>query len=301
MAGQWDVSYSRMADAVQQARQEMRQGQLPPPPPFVPSAPPPITPGPKPPLTIYPQAGPFEQMQDRALRERGLSPEVFALARRTPARLEPEEGMPGKAIGLYTPYDNTIRVAYGAGRDMSGPEARNTFAHELRHTYQSMNDDPTQVGLYTDSPVNNQFVADATKWAGSQEPHSQYVADKLAHQQRYYDGVSPHETDAYISMNPDITPEQMPGYMQPYYQGWWNPGAQPDPAATRGQGWRGGPATTWEDGSVSRDPLPRGEYRPRPQMQGPQPFTVQGTSNWLEDALNAWRQNAGPDASGMWG
>lgn len=256
---------------------------------------------PKPPLTIYPQAGPTEQMMHRAMRERGVTPEVWDLARSTNVRMMPVQDV-GRGSANYQPGQNEIRMGYDTDYPISGDGMRNLFIHELRHRYQ---DDPAatdRVNLQ-DGPQNAQFMEDARRWAGSQDDYGSYVRDMLNHQRNsaLYGEASAPETDAYILMNPTISQERMPPYMKKWYGGWWNPGAQPDPTALRESGWTTGPAITYEDGSVGREPLPRSYGPSRPPIYGPPPAPIQPHPTWIENRLDQWRLQAGPDSSGNWG
>ena len=246
---------------------------------------------PKPPLTIYPQVGPAEQMMHRSLRERGLDKPAWDLARKTHTSLIPLADMAG-AGGDYERAQNKIRVGYGAG-GMGDEGTRSLYAHELRHAYQD-SDDPNRVTL-GGGPLNEQFMQDARQWEGA--------ANAIAIQEgsNLYGGVSPEETDAYISMNPDITPDQMPPHMRKYYQGWWKDGAKPDSAAQRAGGW--GQPYHFEDDSVGIVPLDRRPYKERARMIGPETQTlrVPQPRSWLHRAVDEWRNGIKPDVTGNWG
>lgn len=239
MPSPWETGFQRMADVVaaaaRAALQQRADARLPPP----------VQQGPPPPLTIHPQVGPVEQMMQRAMRERGLGPEAWQVAKQTPVRMVPmeqyiAEGQAGG--GNYDP--NTGSITLGHYGDMGGQANRINLAHELRHSYQGKVDSPDVPS--PGNPDNPQYMDNFNRWAATDPQAAGALQSVQGGVERgVYSQVDPWELDARIAAGQQATPdnpmhtyEQIPPSMQPSFSGWFQPGARPDPWSQQGRGWQ---------------------------------------------------------------
>lgn len=282
MPNPWQAGYSRLSDIAQAVRERLAAEQATAGPPA-----PPINQGPRPPLTIRPQVGPVEQALHRALRERDVSPEVWALAQQTPVRAVPVEQMNGIGGG-YDPYTGDISIGITEGK-ISDPWTRRTMAHELRHAYQDRNAGPTIPHWDNPNADNAAYQQNVQQWA--KDP-TQYGSERVRggmdflnqsglYEQLYGGQVPPWESDAEIAADDlyhpgqqPMTAEKLPPNMRPSLAGWWAPNARPDPYAARNRGWGpaavqmedgswGPPSVQYEDGSWGPATMQRGPTWPR--------------------------------------
>lgn len=237
MPSPWEQGFQRMADVVRAAAAEaVRQRQAA-------QQPPVIQQGPRPPLVISPQVGPVEQMIHRSLRERGLGPEAWQIAKQTPVRMVPMEQYTAERGGggaNYDPSTAAITMGYYPGY-LGGEGDRIQYTHELRHSAQDRSESPVMPNSYND---NTAYMRDMARWA-STEPKAQAVIDSVRGgiDSGVYTDLNPWEIDARVAADQHIfgnapqTYENLPDYMKPYYENWWESNARPDPIAARQRMW----------------------------------------------------------------